>query len=125
MSTIVQLYYIAFVDKASTAELDFLVAILGSTILAICSSFFSRICRNTTTFMIEPRPEEHFRGIASIANRFDSITHIELEPYHALGDGKYRSLGLEPHLFHTPDEREKAGWLAAVQAATDKEVRFA
>ena len=69
--------------------------------------------------------EEHFRGIASIANRFDSITHIELEPYHALGEGKYRSLGLEPHPFHTPDEQEKAGWLAAVQSKTDKEVRFA
>ena len=69
--------------------------------------------------------EEHLIGIAYVANRFDSIKHIELEPYHALGEGKYRSLGLEPHSFDTPGEGEKEKWRDEICAMTDKEARFA
>lgn len=69
--------------------------------------------------------EGHLKGIAAVANRFDSISRIELEPYHAMGEGKYRSLGLESHSFYIPGEREKEKWIAAIRSATDKEVRFA
>ena len=36
---------------------------------------------------------EHFEGIAEIANRYKNILHIEIEPYHSLGEGKYSALG--------------------------------
>ena len=39
--------------------------------------------------------EHHFDGIASLANRFDCIESIELEPYHPLGISKSRALGRE------------------------------
>lgn len=69
--------------------------------------------------------KEHFDGIAAIANKYECISHIELEPYHSLGESKYLSLGLEKHTFGSPSDEDKKAWLYAVRAATDKEVRFA
>lgn len=37
--------------------------------------------------------EEHILGIAEIANRFEHIKTVELEPYHTLGVKKYSRLG--------------------------------
>lgn len=45
--------------------------------------------------------EDHLLGIAAVAERFACVSHIELEPYHALGEGKYSALGAEPPSFRT------------------------
>ena len=69
--------------------------------------------------------KEHFDGIAEIANKFEHISHIELEPYHSLGESKYISLGSTEHTFALPSDEDKDTWLSAVRSATDKEVKLA
>ena len=39
--------------------------------------------------------EDHYAGIVSLANRFDVIESIDLEPYHPMGVGKALALGKE------------------------------
>ena len=50
---------------------------------------------------------EHFEGIAEIANRYKNILHIEIEPYHSLGEGKYSALGKNVQKFSVANEEEK------------------
>lgn len=50
--------------------------------------------------------EEHYRGIAGIANRFTSIYEIHLEPYHPLGESKARQMSLSPTYSGKTPERE-------------------
>lgn len=69
--------------------------------------------------------EEHFKGICDTANKFKNILHIELEPYHSLGESKYISLGTCEHKFCPPSEEEKQDWLSAISQNTKKEVKFA
>lgn len=69
--------------------------------------------------------QEHFKGICSVANRFDSILHIELEPYHSFGEGKYSSLGRKSLNAVMPSEEEKNSWITEIKKNTCKEVRFA
>lgn len=69
--------------------------------------------------------KEHFEGIATIANKFENISHIELEPYHSLGENKYLSLGLKKHSFNTPSDEDKKAWLFTIRSATNKEVKSA
>lgn len=69
--------------------------------------------------------EEHFSGIADTANRLEHILHIELEPYHALGEGKYLSLGQNARKFNAPSEEEKQRWLSRISALSVKKVQFA
>lgn len=44
--------------------------------------------------------DEHILGIADVAERFDNITEVVIEPYHTLGTGKYKRLGKEYTLSH-------------------------
>ena len=67
----------------------------------------------------------HFDGICALANRLDGIKHIELEPYHSMGENKYVSLGLAVNSFGKITESEKESWLTAVKSGTKKEVKFA
>lgn len=69
--------------------------------------------------------KEHFDGICMVANQFDSVLHIEIEPYHPLGEGKYLSLGLAEHKYHSPSNSEMEMLLAEISANTDKKVVFA
>lgn len=69
--------------------------------------------------------KEHFNGIAAIANSFEHILHIELEPYHPLGESKYLSLGLKKPEINTPNAEDKELWRSAISSATDKKVKFA
>ena len=69
--------------------------------------------------------KEHFEGIYNVANKFENVLHIELEPYHPLGESKYESLGLIESKFHSPDDSEKEGWLFEISYGTDKKVGFA
>lgn len=69
--------------------------------------------------------QEHFDGICGIANDFENIICVEIEPYHPLGENKYLSLGRNTHKIGVPDEKQKAGWLAAVSSNCCKNVKFA
>lgn len=70
------------------------------------------------------RPD-HFDGIAKIANKYKSITQIEIEPYHPLGEGKNIALGKLPRKFDVADNEEKTNYVTAVQNRTDKKVILA
>lgn len=66
--------------------------------------------------------QEHFDGICETANKFEHILHIELEPYHRLGENKYASLGRTGHTFSEPSSNEKECWLEIISHGTDKKV---
>ena len=67
---------------------------------------------------------EHFEGIAEIANRYKNILHIEIEPYHSLGEGKYSALGKNVQKFSVANEKEKKEYLLSVQKNSFKKVKF-
>lgn len=70
------------------------------------------------------RPE-HFDGISEIAEKFSNILHIELEPYHSLGENKYESLSRNIKKIQSPNEDDKNNWLSAISRNTNKVVKFA
>ena len=61
--------------------------------------------------------EEHLRGIAELAKRFAAIRHVELLPYHAMGETKRLQMGVAGKHFSAaiPTMEEKAGWIAKLQ----------
>lgn len=67
---------------------------------------------------------EHFEGIAEIANRYKNILHIEIEPYHPLGESKYTALGRKLQKFSVENEEEKNEYLLAVQKNSFKKVKL-
>lgn len=69
--------------------------------------------------------KEHFEGICNAANQFEHILHIEIEPYHALGEEKYLLLGETERKFSSPSELEKERWLFEISSGTNKKVQFA
>ncbi len=71
--------------------------------------------------------EEHFRGIAKIAEEQDNITEVNIEPYHPLGIGKESRLGMEHPLpdVRTPDEKEAEEWIKRIASMTKKPVKRA
>lgn len=69
--------------------------------------------------------KEHFEDVCDTANKFEHILHIELEPYHSLGESKYISLGTGEHKFSSPSEETKQSWLSIISSATYKKVKFA
>ena len=64
--------------------------------------------------------EEHFLGIANIANSLENILAIEIEPYHSLGNNKYKKLGKAEEIqnFEQPDEQKVESWIAQIQKQT-------
>lgn len=69
--------------------------------------------------------KEHFEGIAALAEQYENILRVELEPYHSFGERKNIALGREEHKFKETTENEKNLWLDAVRKHTDKKVVFA
>ncbi len=69
--------------------------------------------------------KEHFEGICNVANKFEHIMHIEVEPYHPLGESKYEPLGLTERKFHSLSDQEKEILLLRISTNTDKKVVFA
>jgi len=66
--------------------------------------------------------DDHFMGIAELANTCRSILSIELEPYHALGAEKSKRLGKTATHFRTPSAEEKSLWQAKIAEHTVKNV---
>ena len=68
--------------------------------------------------------EEHFRGIADIANKHNSIIRVELEPYHSLGKGKATAIGKDYPLgdMKSASKDDAKVWLEAISKYTDKKI---
>ncbi len=65
--------------------------------------------------------EEHFKGIANIANSLKNILAIEIEPYHSLGNSKYKKLGKteKSQTFRQPTQQQVEEWIAQIQKHTE------
>lgn len=65
--------------------------------------------------------EEHFQGIANIVNSLKNILAIEIEPYHSLGNNKYKKLGKTEKIqsFQQPTKQQVEEWIAQIQKHTE------
>ena len=68
---------------------------------------------------------EHFKGISEIADKFSGIAHIEIEPFHPLGESKYSALNREYADIQPPDAETVDNWIGQIKFGTKKEVRRA
>ena len=66
--------------------------------------------------------DEHFSAIADIANRYDAVTGIDVEPYHPLGESKAEGLGIDYALHGVgfPEEELVKEWIEKVASRTSK-----
>lgn len=68
--------------------------------------------------------EDHFRGIAATADRYENIKRIDVEPYHNLGVGKKKGLGLAvEEEIPVPDTRTAELWRKQIAAMCQTEVK--
>ena len=58
---------------------------------------------------------EHFKGISEIADKFIGIEHIEVEPFHPLGESKYSALGRKYANIKTPDTETVRRWKETIE----------
>jgi len=69
--------------------------------------------------------DDHFAGIAALANRLGNLIEVDLMPYHPLGKAKSERLGkaapMEDAAF--PEAETVAAWVAKIAAATPVPVR--
>lgn len=68
---------------------------------------------------------EHFKGISEIADKFSGIEHIEIEPFHPLGESKYSALNREYADIQPPDAETVDNWIEQIKLGTKKEVKRA
>ena len=65
---------------------------------------------------------EHFKGISETAENFIGIEHIEIEPFHPLGESKYSALGREVADIPVPSGKTVDKWIKQIGCGTDKDV---
>lgn len=65
---------------------------------------------------------EHFKGISEIAGKLSGIEHIEVEPFHPLGESKYSALGREVADIPVPSGKTVDKWIKQIGCGTDKDV---
>ena len=68
---------------------------------------------------------EHFKGISETADKFSGIEHIEIEPFHPLGESKYSALSREYADIQPPDAETVDNWIEQIKLGTEKEVKRA
>ncbi len=70
---------------------------------------------------------EHFNGISELANTLKNIVHIEIEPYHSLGETKYSKLGKDYNINSSKEIDEKTInlWIEKIQKQTKTKVLLA
>lgn len=66
-----------------------------------------------------------FKEIANIANKLGGIEHVEIEPFHQLGESKYAALGRNCADIKIPDDAAVDEWIEQIRAGTEKTVRRA
>ncbi len=71
--------------------------------------------------------EDHFDGIAAVANSLENIIEINIEPYHPLGKGKAEMLDKEYLLgdLGFPEEETVAKWIEYISSKTKVPVKKA
>ena len=71
--------------------------------------------------------EEHFSGIARLANELEGVLSVDIEPYHPLGIGKAERLGKDVAFreLGIPEKETVDAWIKAVKDKTEKEVKKA
>lgn len=71
--------------------------------------------------------EEHFSGIARLANELEGVLSVDIEPYHPLGIGKAERLGKDVAFreLGIPEKETVDAWIKAVQDKTKKVVKKA
>ncbi|MBR4942179.1 MAG: glycyl-radical enzyme activating protein [Clostridia bacterium] len=69
--------------------------------------------------------DDHFAGIANVANTFEGVLAVEIEPYHPLGKAKCDRLGREYSIGDVgfPDDKDAKRWIDIIKTKTEKEVR--
>lgn len=69
--------------------------------------------------------DEHFSAIASLADKYEGITHVEIEPYHPLGKTKAAQIGKEYPLgeLEMVNKELSNEWIQTIQAQTKRNVR--
>ena len=65
---------------------------------------------------------EHFKGISEISGKLSGIEHIEVEPFHPLGESKYSALGREVADIPVPSGKTVDKWIKQIGCGTDKDV---
>ena len=65
---------------------------------------------------------EHFKGISETTEKFIGIEHIEVEPFHPLGESKYSALGREVADIPVPSGKTVDKWIKQIGCGTDKDV---
>ena len=68
--------------------------------------------------------DEHFLGIAEVANKHKSILRVEIEPYHSLGKSKAFAIGKDYPLaeLKSATKADAKRWADEVAKYTDREV---
>ncbi len=72
--------------------------------------------------------EEHFTGIAALAESLKHVKGIEVEPYHSLGNDKLERIGrtvAAEQCFNMPEKAEVEQWIQQIQALTKVPVKRA
>lgn len=70
--------------------------------------------------------DDHFYGIADIANSLENVVHIEVSPYHSMGSSKYERLGREYFVgTDMPTNDEVASYIDKIRRYTDVPVKKA
>jgi len=71
--------------------------------------------------------EDHFAGIAAVANSLQNILEINIEPYHPLGSGKAEMLDKEYVLrdLSFPDNATVESWISIIASRTNIPVKKA
>ncbi len=68
--------------------------------------------------------EEHFKGIAQLANSLQNVIGIEISPYHELGLSKLSRMGREAeNQFAVPKKEDTQSYIEAVKKYTYKSVK--
>ena len=68
--------------------------------------------------------EEHYKKISELANLYESISQIEIIPYHSFGESKYTALGKERPLIKMESEKQINKIIEYVSSRTKKPVKI-
>lgn len=69
--------------------------------------------------------QDHFDGIAQLANSLKNILRIEIEPAHTIGETKYDEIGYkgERFVYRKPEKEIVSEWIKYIQGQTEVDVR--